>query len=90
MLKKDEIKVLKLLFSDLTRNPTIMDISKELKQYWRVTIFRISVSMDAILPHLSLQLTHMTLLSMHAYPTAFKSSTEAYNICIHARVSYRI
>jgi hypothetical protein len=32
MLKKDEIKVLKLLFSDLTKNFTIMDLSRELNQ----------------------------------------------------------
>jgi hypothetical protein len=32
MLKKDELKILKLLFTDLTRNLTIMDISKELGQ----------------------------------------------------------
>ena len=32
MLKKDELKILKLLFDDLTRNLTISDISKELKQ----------------------------------------------------------
>ena len=32
MLKKDEIKVLSTLFSDLTKSFTIMDISKELNQ----------------------------------------------------------
>ena len=32
MLKKDELKILKLLFDDLTRNLTISDISKELNQ----------------------------------------------------------
>ena len=32
MLKKDELKILKLLFADLTRDLTIMDISKELGQ----------------------------------------------------------
>ena len=44
MLKKDEIKVLKLLFSDLTRNLTIMDISKELKQKY-VQTYRTIISL---------------------------------------------
>ena len=45
MLKKDEIKVLKLLFSDLTRDPTIMDLSKELKQKY-VQTYRTIISLN--------------------------------------------
>jgi len=52
MLKKDEIKVLKVLFTDLTRNLTIMDLSRELKQKYVQTyrtIFSLKKSNDIFL-----------------------------------------
>ena len=42
MLKKDELKVLKLLFDDLTRSLTISDISRILKQKYFQTYRTIS------------------------------------------------